>query len=154
MNNMIVAALVGIVALGFAVYKALSIQRVEAGTPRMAEIAGYIHDGAMAFLTREYKTLAMFVGVLFVVLSLLINLPTAIAFLVGAIFVSGGRILRHAGCNESQRAHSQCGQGRRNEQSPFRCLFRRCRNGDERGWLGSFGRRDDLLRIRRRERDR
>jgi len=85
LNNMIVAALVGIVALGFAVYKALSIQRVEAGSPRMAEIAGYIHDGAMAFLTREYKTLAMFVGVLFVVLSLLINLPTAVAFLVGAI---------------------------------------------------------------------
>ena len=77
---------VGALALIFAFYKASWISKLEAGNDRMKEISGYIHEGAMAFLTREYKALAGFVGVLFVVLALVINLPTAICFLFGAIF--------------------------------------------------------------------
>ncbi len=53
--------LAGLVALLFAYIKAVGINRAEIGTDRMKEIAGYIREGAMAFLAREYKVLAGFV---------------------------------------------------------------------------------------------
>jgi K(+)-stimulated pyrophosphate-energized sodium pump len=52
----------------------------------MKEISTYIHEGAMAFLTREYKSLAVFIVALFVILTFLINISTAICFLFGALF--------------------------------------------------------------------
>ena len=77
---------VGALALVFAFYKASWISKLQPGNDRMKEISGYIYEGAMAFLTREYKALAGFIVVLFAVLALVINLPTAICFLFGAIF--------------------------------------------------------------------
>ncbi|MEG1028104.1 MAG: sodium/proton-translocating pyrophosphatase, partial [Oscillospiraceae bacterium] len=59
-----VAPLVGIVALIVAFFLAKWITKVEEGTDRMKEIAGFIHEGAMAFLKREYKT--MFIVVVLV----------------------------------------------------------------------------------------
>ncbi len=77
---------VGALALIFAFYKASWISKLSPGNDRMKEISGYIHEGAMAFLTREYKSLAIFIVVLFAVLAVLINVATAICFLFGAIF--------------------------------------------------------------------
>lgn len=85
MNNlMILAPVVGIGALVFAWILAGKINKVDPGTDRMKEISSYIHEGAMAFLTREYKALIIFIVALFVVLAFGINLPTAISFLIGA----------------------------------------------------------------------
>ena len=87
MNTFVVLApIVGVVALLFALYKSSVISKVDAGTERMKEIASYIEDGAMAFLSREYKTLAICVVVLFIVLAVGINLLTAVCFLIGAVF--------------------------------------------------------------------
>jgi K(+)-stimulated pyrophosphate-energized sodium pump len=58
----------GALALLFAFIKASWIDRQDAGTERMKEIAGYIQEGAMAFLRREYKVLALFVVVVAVLL--------------------------------------------------------------------------------------
>lgn len=80
------APVVGIVALLFAFYKASSINKVSSGNDRMKEIASYIEEGAMAFLSREYKTLAIFVVVLFIILAIGINPLTAVSFLIGAVF--------------------------------------------------------------------
>ena len=80
------APAVGVVALLFAWTLFNRISKVEAGTDRMKEIASYIHEGAMAFLTREYKALAIFIVALFVVLALGINILTAVSFVFGAIF--------------------------------------------------------------------
>ncbi len=77
---------VGALALIFAFYKSAWIGKLSPGNDRMKEISGYIQEGAMAFLSREYRALAAFIVVLFVVLALLINVPTAICFLFGAIF--------------------------------------------------------------------
>lgn len=82
----LLAPVVGIIALIFALYKAKVIEKTSSGNDRMKEIASYIQEGAMAFLERQYKTLAIFVVLLFVVLNFAINTKTAIAFLVGAIF--------------------------------------------------------------------
>ncbi len=54
------APALGVLALGYTALKSSWVSRQEAGTPRMAEIAGYIADGAMAFLKAEYRVLGLF----------------------------------------------------------------------------------------------
>ncbi len=81
----------GVLALIFAFWKTAWINRQDAGTAEMREIAQLIREGAMAFLAREYKVLAVFVlavaGLLAVVnsQSKLGQTPlVALAFVVGA----------------------------------------------------------------------
>lgn len=80
------APVAGIIALLFALYLASSIKKVDAGTDRMKEISSHIHEGAMAFLTSEYKYIIIFAVVLFAVLFALIGWETAVCFVVGALF--------------------------------------------------------------------
>jgi len=56
------------------------------GEPRMSEIAGFIREGAMAFLKREYQFMAVFIAVLFVVLGVLIDWTVALLYVNGALF--------------------------------------------------------------------
>ena len=53
--------LAGLIALVYAYIKSVSINKEEVGTEKMAEIAGHIREGAMAFLRREYTVLSVFV---------------------------------------------------------------------------------------------
>lgn len=55
--NLIIAPVIGVVALLYAYYKAVTINKVDVGTERMKEISGYIHEGAMAFLSRNTEPL-------------------------------------------------------------------------------------------------
>ena len=86
MNSFILVPLVGLVALIFAGFLAMSINKIDVGTDRMREISSYIHEGAMTFLTREYKYLIIFVIVLAVILAIGIDVLTALSFVVGALF--------------------------------------------------------------------
>jgi len=61
--------LAGVIALIFAYFKSISINKEDPGTDRMKEIGGYIREGAMAFLNREYKVLAIFVFLVAVLLA-------------------------------------------------------------------------------------
>ncbi|HHV57406.1 MAG TPA: sodium-translocating pyrophosphatase, partial [Firmicutes bacterium] len=70
----ILAPAAGLLALAFALFLTLRVVRAEAGTARMQEIAAAIHEGAMAFLMREYRVLAVFITVLFIVLAFAINI--------------------------------------------------------------------------------
>ncbi|MGI6698545.1 MAG: sodium/proton-translocating pyrophosphatase, partial [Clostridia bacterium] len=74
---------VGVIALLFAFILSSRIEKAEVGTDRMKEISSYIQEGAMAFLAREYKSLAIFVVVLFFALTFLIDWQTAVCFIVG-----------------------------------------------------------------------
>ena len=85
-NILIIAPIVGVVALLFAFAKAKFVVSQDAGNDRMKEIASYIEDGAMAFLKREYKALTVFVIVLAIILAVGINIQTAVCFIFGAIF--------------------------------------------------------------------
>jgi K(+)-stimulated pyrophosphate-energized sodium pump len=59
----------GVLALLFAWFRSAWIRRQDAGNERMGTIAGHIREGAMAFLGREYRVLAVFVLVVAVLLS-------------------------------------------------------------------------------------
>ena len=62
------------------------IGKADEGTDRMKEIAGYIREGAMAFLTREYKTMIIVIALLFVLIGFgLKSWTTAILYLCGAL---------------------------------------------------------------------
>ena len=72
----------------FAFVLAKGINRRDAGTERMQQIAALIRSGAMAFLKTEYTVLAGFVGVMFVVLVVFLpgdSLLVGVSFLVGAL---------------------------------------------------------------------
>ena len=84
-NYLVWATLSGVLALAFAYYLSIGISKADPGNARMQEIAGYIHEGAMAFLYREYRYLAAFIVIVFAVLSVFINWQTAVCFLGGAL---------------------------------------------------------------------
>ena len=58
----------GLAALAYAFVRSQWVNKQDVGTERMAEIAGYIQEGAMAFLRREYRILTIFVAVVAVLL--------------------------------------------------------------------------------------
>ncbi|CAC9934099.1 V-type H(+)-translocating pyrophosphatase [Aedoeadaptatus nemausensis] len=106
-NILIIAPIIGIIAILFGLYKASYVGKQDAGNERMKEISGYIHEGAMAFLQREYKALVVFVVVLAAVLFFAINWQTAVCFIVGAIFsVLAGYI----GMNTATKANVRTAQ--------------------------------------------
>ncbi|MBV8715127.1 MAG: sodium-translocating pyrophosphatase [Chloroflexi bacterium] len=92
-----VVLLAGVIAIAFALWLARNVLSQDKGTPGMQEVASLIFEGAMAFLNRQYRTIAMLAIVAAVIIGLLIGglandpghgIRTAIAFLVGA-FCSG-----------------------------------------------------------------
>ena len=79
------AAIFGIAGLVLAAAIYSWISKQPDGNDLMRKLADQIHDGAMVFLKREYRILAIFVVVVFVLLSVAISVKTGIAFIVGAI---------------------------------------------------------------------
>jgi K(+)-stimulated pyrophosphate-energized sodium pump len=79
----------GVVALVYAAGLARQVSMRDAGTPQMRAISEAIREGAMAFLSREYRAIAVFVAVMFVVLATGITpgieFKTAVAFVIGAV---------------------------------------------------------------------
>jgi K(+)-stimulated pyrophosphate-energized sodium pump len=77
--------IIGLVGLLVAGVIYVYMKRQPAGTEAMQDLAEQIHDGAMAFLKREYSFLAVFVVVVAVLLGMAISTQTAIAYIFGAI---------------------------------------------------------------------
>ena len=79
----VIAAVIGLVV---AFCLAAWIKKADEGTDRMKEIAGYIREGAMAFLKREYKTMVIVIVVLFLLIGFgLQSWTTAVLYLCGAL---------------------------------------------------------------------
>ncbi len=86
MTSFLMVALVfSVLGLLYAAVLFYKIKKIEKGNPEVIEISGYIREGAMAFLSRQYKILSIFVLVIFVVLGFAINFQTSGAFLLGAV---------------------------------------------------------------------
>ena len=75
----------GILSLLAAFYYAKKVEHYQINIPKVEEITSAIREGAMAFLTAEYKILIVFVVVVAAALGIFISAPTAIAFVLGAI---------------------------------------------------------------------
>ena len=75
----------GILSLLAAFYYAKKVEHYQINIPKVQEITAAIREGAMAFLTAEYKILVVFVIVVAVALGIFISAPTAGAFVLGAI---------------------------------------------------------------------
>jgi len=73
-----------ILAMFYAIFLFRKIKSIKKGDGRIEEISGYIRDGAMAFLKREYGILALFVIVMSMVLGLAIDWGTSLTFIYGA----------------------------------------------------------------------
>jgi K(+)-stimulated pyrophosphate-energized sodium pump len=97
-----VIPIAGLAAIAFALYLAWDVLRSDTGTPAMEEIAGTIYEGAVAFIRRQYQTIALLAIGGAIVIGLVITLVegqevadtsifgfdlgwrTGLAFLVGA----------------------------------------------------------------------
>ncbi len=99
MEFLYLAIVAGVIALAFAAYLAWRITQSDEGSEQVRFIGNAIREGAMAFLSREYRLLAIFVVVVFIILWVFIDMDvlnkidedhggipgTAISYLVGAL---------------------------------------------------------------------
>jgi K(+)-stimulated pyrophosphate-energized sodium pump len=81
------------VALLFILILYRQINKQSAGTPEMKRIAGYIQEGAQAFILREVKTIAYFIIALSVLLYLLLGWEIGVGFAFGAILSVAAMII-------------------------------------------------------------
>ncbi len=81
-----ISPVLGIIGLvvAFMIYR--SVASRPDGDDKMREIADAIHEGAMAFLKREYQILSIFVVAVFLLLVWAVAWQTGVAFLTGATF--------------------------------------------------------------------
>jgi len=78
------ALAVGVLAMLVVVYLAWSINKEDAGTPQMNEIAGYIEEGAKTFIKRQYRTIAIFATLMLIPLTIFFkDVRVIFAFIFG-----------------------------------------------------------------------
>lgn len=109
-----VLALIGILVM---IVKSRWVNKQDAGEEKMQTIANHIKEGALAFLSAEYRVLAIFVviaGILLGVISALVETThwfIVVAFVIGAIFSAvagniGMRIATSANVRTTQAART------------------------------------------------
>lgn len=89
----IAALIAGAIALLFAIFLRSKVSAQDPGSHDMVEISNAIHEGAMTFLKREYKSLAIFVVAVSVIIFIAgyftppdaMRPETAIAFIIGSL---------------------------------------------------------------------
>jgi K(+)-stimulated pyrophosphate-energized sodium pump len=83
----------GVIAVLFAGFLARDVLSRDKGTPEMQDVAARIFEGAMAFLSRQYRSIAMYAIVATILIGLLLawisndvgtGIRTGVAFIVGA----------------------------------------------------------------------
>ncbi len=111
----VIVAVVGLLALGVAGALVREVLAAGQGTQRMQDIARAIQEGAAAYLRRQFRTLGVFVVIIFFVLLLLpaddssVRWGRSIFFLVGAAVLGADRVHGHVAVRPRQRP----GGGRR-----------------------------------------
>jgi K(+)-stimulated pyrophosphate-energized sodium pump len=111
MSYLIFALACAVAALLYGVFSIKWVLAQPSGNDRMREISAAIQTGAKAYLNRQYGTIAIVGIILFVVLGFALDWPTALGFLVGAVF-SG--LAGYTGMWISVRANVRTAEAARN----------------------------------------
>ena len=116
-----IAPVASLVALVVAMIFFRSMKRADPGNDRMCEIAGYVRQGAMAYLFRQYKIVSLVFAVLFVIFVVLAafgvqNPFVPVAFLTGGFFSGlcgyiGMKTATHASSRTAQACRSSLNRG-------------------------------------------
>ncbi len=86
MDWVVVFALVcGAAGVAYSVFTAVWVFKQEAGSQTMQDISGYVAEGAMAYLTRQYMVVAIIGAILVIILALTLGLMPALGFVVGLV---------------------------------------------------------------------
>ncbi len=81
----LIVPLLGVVGLIFALIIYILIKRKSPGNELMQKLSGFVHDGAMVFLRKEYSILVIFVVLVTAALATFISPMTALAYIGGAV---------------------------------------------------------------------
>ncbi|MBI5605258.1 MAG: sodium-translocating pyrophosphatase [Deltaproteobacteria bacterium] len=85
MNIITFAIICGALGVLYALYTAAWVSKQDAGSKRMQDISNAVKEGAYAFLTREYKTVAVVAVILLVIIAAVLGVWTALGFLIGTV---------------------------------------------------------------------
>jgi len=75
---------VSVISLLFAAFLTANVLKKNAGNEKMQSIASAIQEGAIAYLNRQYKTVAIFTVIIAVLLYFSLGALTAVSFIIGA----------------------------------------------------------------------
>jgi K(+)-stimulated pyrophosphate-energized sodium pump len=124
LSYVIVAAVIALVALGFAFALTRAVLATGKGTSTMQEISGAVQEGASAYLFRQFRTLSVFVVIAVVLLYLLpvqesegsdnlVKIGRSAFFVVGALFSA---VIGGAGMSLATRANVRVAAAAREAQ--------------------------------------
>ncbi|MCK4852037.1 MAG: sodium/proton-translocating pyrophosphatase, partial [Candidatus Omnitrophica bacterium] len=107
---MVISFVTGLIGILFAIGTFFMILKKPEGTDRMRDISHEIHEGAMSFLSLEYRIIAVFAAVMFAVISRFLSLHTGIAYVTGA---SCSMLAGFIGMNAATRCNARTCEGAR-----------------------------------------
>ena len=123
---LLVSLIAGIISIVMAMYFRQLVLKEDPGNEKMVTVAGYIEDGAKAYIKVQYMVLGLFVGALFFVILFLLPSPLApseryavwfnweqaLAYLIGSVgSMLAGYLGLYVGVKANTRAAQACTVG-------------------------------------------